>query len=200
MRRGETWGEPGTLPSEGVVVQSDAEARRVLEAARRAGRPYPALGLAGGDLCRTLGGRGDGARLRSGPAARFAVDVGEVLLDGRLHLFVAHVVARDPLWLRAFVVMNAEWLGGLDLGPRAHPGDGLLDIYEARLRPGDLPAVRRRARTGTHLPHPRIGERRAPAVQVGFGRPRWVWLDGERVGRARNLSVRVSPAAAVVVV
>lgn len=199
MRRGQAWGEPGGLPPEAVVVASDAEARRVLEVARREGRPYPPLGLAGGDLCRTLGGRGGEARLRSGAAARFAVDVGEVLLDGRLHLFVAHLVARDPLWLRAFVVMNAEWLGRLDLGPRAHPGDGLLDTYEARLRPGDLAAVWRRARTGTHLPHPRIRERRAPAVQVGFGRPRWVWLDGERVARARHLSVRVAPAAAVVV-
>jgi hypothetical protein len=188
------------MPPDGVVVRSDAEARRVLEEARRQGRPFPTLGLAGGDLCRTLGGRGDPARLHLADAARFAVDVGEVLLDGRLHLFVAHLVARDPLWLRAFVAMNAEWLGRLDLGPRAHPGDGLLDTYEARLRPGDLPAVWRRARTGTHLPHPRIRERRAPAVQVGFPRPRWVWLDGERVGRARNLAVRVAPAAAVVVV
>lgn len=200
LRHGEPWGEPGGLPADGVVVRSDAEARRVLEAARREGRPFPVLGLAGGDLCRTLGGRGDEARLRSGEGTRVAIDVGEVLVDGRLHLFVAHLVAREALWLRAFVVMNAEWLGPLDLGPRAHPGDGLLDTYEARLRPGDLVAVWRRARTGTHLPHPRIRERRTAAVQTSFSRPRWVWLDGERVGRARNLSLRVAHCGVVVVV
>lgn len=200
IRRGEPWGEAGGLPPDGVVVTSDAAARRTLEEARRSGRPYPVLGLAGGDLCRTLGGRGDAARITSGEGVRLAVDVGEVLLDGRLHLFVAHLVARDPLWLRVFVAMNAEWLDGLDLGPRAHPGDGLLDTYEAGLRPGDLPAVWRRARTGTHLPHPRIRERRVPALQVDFARPRRVWLDGEPVGRARHLSVRLAPAAALVVV
>ena len=36
-----------------------------LEAARRDRRELPTLGLLGGDLCRTLGGRGDEARLRS---------------------------------------------------------------------------------------------------------------------------------------
>ena len=76
------------LPDDGVVVRSDAEARAVLEEARHEGRPFPALGLLGGDLCRTLGGPGEESRLRSREAVRFSVDLGEVLLDGRLHLFV----------------------------------------------------------------------------------------------------------------
>ena len=56
------------MPVDGVVVRSDGEARAVVEAARRAGEPVPALGLLGGDLCRTLGGKGDEARLRSADA------------------------------------------------------------------------------------------------------------------------------------
>ncbi|MCA1692669.1 MAG: hypothetical protein LC733_10905, partial [Actinobacteria bacterium] len=112
------------------MVGSDSEARAVLEEARRERQPFPALGLLGGDLCRTLGGQGgDPARLRGGEGVRFTVDVGEVLLDGRLRLFVAHLVARSHLWTRSFVVMNAQWLGRWNLGPRAHPGDGLLDTY-----------------------------------------------------------------------
>ena len=43
-----------------MVVGSDAEARHVVEEARRAIRPVPPLALAGGDLRRTMGGRGDG--------------------------------------------------------------------------------------------------------------------------------------------
>lgn len=200
IRKGEAWGTPGELPDDGVVVASDAEARRVLTEARRENRPYPTLGLAGGDLCRTLGGRGDAARLRSDEAMTFAVDLGEVLIDGRLHLFVAHLVAHTRWWSRAFVALNAQWVGDLDLGPRSHPNDGLLDTYDARLPVTQLLAVRARARTGSHLPHPAIRERRVGALQVELARPLPVWLDGERVGHGRVLSLRLEPDALRVVV
>jgi hypothetical protein len=177
-----------------VVVRSDAEARRVLEAARREGRPFPVLGLLGGDLCRTLGG-GEGSL-----ATGFPVDVGEVLVDGRLHLFVAHLVARTRLWGYAFVAMNAQWRGAWNLGPRAHPGDGLLDTYEARLPPAERLKVRARLHHGAHLPHPGIKERRVPAVTVALPHPLPVVLDGETVATGRNLALRVRPDALRVVV
>ena len=103
-------------------------------------------------------------------------------------------------WRRCFVAMNAQWLGGWNLGPRAHPNDGLLDTYEATLTLADLPKVRSRLPLGAHLPHPRIRERRVAALQVEFASPRRVWLDGERVARVRSLSVRVDPDAIMVVV
>ena len=188
------------LPDDGVVVRSDAEARAVLEEARHEGRPFPALGLLGGDLCRTLGGPGEESRLRSREAVRFSVDLGEVLLDGRLHLFVAHVVARTRWWSHAVVAMNAQFLGPWVLGPRAHPNDGLLDVYQADLSVPDRMKVRARVRHGAHLPHPRIKERRTGAMQIDLGRPRTVYLDGERWGEARNLALRVEPDALTVVV
>ena len=200
VEKGKPWGGTGALPDNGVVVHSDAEARAVLEAARRAGRPFPPLGLLAGDLCRTLGGIGDAFRLRSPEAARFTVDLGEVLVDGRLHLFVAHLVARTAWWTYAFVAMNAQWRGRWNLGPRAHPGDGLLDVYEARLRLSDLAKVRARLHHGAHLPHPGIRQRRVPAVQVELPRALRVELDGERIGKGRRLSLRVQPDAVTVVV
>ncbi|MCU1498073.1 MAG: hypothetical protein JWM47_2026, partial [Acidimicrobiales bacterium] len=86
------WGAPGMLPPDGVVVRSDGEARAVVETARRADGPVPALGLLGGDLCRTVGGKGDEQRLHSGDATALPTDLGSVLLDGKLHWFVAHLV------------------------------------------------------------------------------------------------------------
>ena len=59
VEKGRPWGWPAALPADGVMVGSDAEARAIVEDARRAGRPTPVLGLLGGDLCRTLGGAGD---------------------------------------------------------------------------------------------------------------------------------------------
>jgi hypothetical protein len=200
ISKGSPYGEPGPLPDEGVSVWSDAEARAVVEEARTYGRPPPPIGLLGGDLCRTLGGPGDEARLRSPDAVRFTVDLGEVLLDGRLHVFVAHLVARTRGWSHALVAMNAQFLGSWVLGPRAHPNDGLLDVYQADLSLADRLKVRARVRHGAHMPHPDIKERRTSAIQVDLGRPRAVYLDGELWGQARNLAIRVEPDALTVVV
>ncbi len=196
--KGSAYGAQGPVPDGLVVVRTDAEARAVLEDARRERRPYPPLGLLGGDLCRTLGG-GTGPELSG---VTFPVDLGVVLADGLLHLFVASLVARNRLWTRAFVAMNAQFLGrqGWNAGPRAHPGDGLIDTYDVRLEPGQLLAVRARLPDGSHLPHPGIKERRAAAVQVDLERALPIRLDGERAGKARVLSVRVEPDALVVVV
>lgn len=198
---GATWGEPGGLPADGVVVRSDAEARAVVEDARRANRSVPPLGLLGGDLCRTLGGTGDEARLRSEQGMRLPVDLGAALVDGRVHWFVAHLIARRSWWRgRLVAVMNAEHLGAWSLGPRAHPGDGLLDISDGDPPFGDRLRARRRLPSGSHLPHPAIRTRRVGAAQFDFSPPLDVRLDGERVGRASTLSVRVEPGALTVVV
>jgi hypothetical protein len=194
------YGEPGLLPDDAVVVRSDAEARAVVERARAEGRPYPPLGLLGGDLCRTLGGTGDEARLRSADAVRFPVDLGEALLDGRLQLFVAHLVARTRGWGRVVAAMNAQFVGRWVVGYRSHPNDGLLDVFEADLSVADRLKVRARIRHGAHMPHPRIKERRTAAVQIELDRPRVVYLDGEPCGEARVLSLRVEPDALTVFV
>ncbi len=204
--KGGPYGAPGPFPGEGVVVGSDAEARQVVEAARRERRPPPVLGLVGGDLFRTLGGSDPGgprrgeARLRSDGGVVFSVDLGEVLLDGRLHFFVAHLVARSRLWTRAFVAMNAQWLGDWNLGPRAHPGDGLLDTYDVHLKASQLLPVRSRLHLGAHLPHPGIKEQRTGAIQVDLEGDLAVEADGQSIGRGRRMAVRVEPDALTVVV
>lgn len=199
IAKGQPWGAPGDLPEGGVVVRSDAEAAAALTEARGEHRPLPALGLLGGDLCHTLGGGGGGAG-GALQGVRFTVDLGEALLDGRLHLFVAHLVARTRLWTRAFVAMNAQWVGDWNLGPRAHPNDGLLDTYDVRLPPGQLLPVRARLHHGAHLPHPGIKERRTAAFQVELERPLPVRLDGIAAGTASVVSVRVQPDALTVVI
>lgn len=201
IEKGRPWGSPGPLPADGVVVHSDAEARRVVTDALLANQPVPTLGLLGGDLCRTLGGRGDAARMRSGEAMTFPVDLGRVLIDGRRHWFVAHLIARRSWWRgRAVAVMNAQWLGDWDLAPRSHPNDGLLDATDGSLPLRDRLAARRRVRTGSHLPHPALRTTRAAAMTFDLDPPLGVELDGEAIGDARHLVIQVLPDALRVVV
>lgn len=201
VAKGRSWGEAGGLPAGGVVVRTDAEARAVVERARRSGDPVPPLGLLGGDLCRTLGGTGDEDRLRGPEGVRVPVDLGTALVDGRLHWFVAHLVARRRWWRgRSFVAMNAQYLGRWDVAPRSHPGDGRLEAFEVTMGAGDRWKARARLPSGTHLPHPDVTERRASALQVDLDGPTPVRLDGVPVGRATSLSLRVEPDAVVCVV
>jgi diacylglycerol kinase family enzyme len=201
VAKGADWGTTGPLPDDGVVVASDAEAREVVTAARRAGKEIPPLGLLGGDLARTLGGRGDQRRLRTDAATRLTCDLGAVLVDGRIQWFVAHLVTRRS-WLRGplFGAFNAQWLGPWDVAPRAHPGDGRLELVEATLSLGERLKARRRLPTGTHVPHPDIRIRRVEAVQHDVPKGHAVWLDGERLGPARGLAIRVESDALRVVV
>ncbi len=201
IRKGEGWGRRAPLPPDGVVVHSDAEARSVVLAALREDRPLPTVGLLGGDLCRTLGGLGDVGRLHSEEAMTFPIDLGHATIDGRSDLFVAHLIARRSWWRgRAVAVMNAQWLGDWDLGPRSHPNDGLLDATDGDLALGDRWVARRRARTGSHLPHPALRTVRSRAMSFDFAPPLDIRLDGVDVGRAAHLEVSVQPDALSVVV
>lgn len=201
IARGRPWGEHGPLPPEGVIVRTDAEARAVVETARRADRTPPPIGLLGGDLCRTLGGQGREERLRSDEAIRVPVDLASVLVDGRQFWFVAHLVAvRSWWWGRAVVAMNAAFLGRWNLAPRAHPGDGRLDVLDGDLPLGERLKARSRLPAGLHVPHPAIREQRVRALQIELDRPTPVHLDGVPVGTARFLALRVEPDAVTFVV
>lgn len=201
IEKGRPWGSPGPLAGDGIVVPDDRRARAAVEAARRRSEPPPELGLLGGDLCRTLGGRGDEARLRGPEAMRLPIDLASVLVDGRQFWFLAHLVARRSWWRgRVVAIMNAQWIGRWDVAPRSHPDDGLLDVFDGDPALDVRLEARRRLPTGTHVPHPAISERRVPAVQVSLDRPTPIWLDGEKVATGRNLVVRVEPDALTCVV
>jgi hypothetical protein len=184
-----------------VVVRRDAEAAAVLAEARAARRTLPDLGLVGGDLCATLGGPGSEAHLHGPEARRYPVDLGIAVVDGVEHVFVAHVLVRRRWWRgRVVAAMNAQWHGTWDLGPRAHPNDGLLDITDARLGPADKVAALQRVRTGTHLPHPDITVRRTAAAAFEFDPPGRCFVDGRPVGRVHRLELAVEPDAFAVVI
>ena len=62
---------------------------------------------------------------------RFPVDVGEVLLDGRLHFFVAHLVVRSRGWGIALKVVDGNPRG---LHPATVAVLDLLGLVDAEQR------------------------------------------------------------------
>lgn len=200
VERGKPWGTQAPLPPDGVVVDSDAAASDAAAAALDARRPLPIVGLLGGDLCRTVGGPGDRDRLRTEAAVTLPIDVCEVVLGDVRRIFVAHVIVRRSWWRgRIWAALNAEWVGDWDAAPRAHPGDGLLDIMDVTLNTRDRVRARKRLATGTHVPHPRIRQQRVPAVEMQFDRVMKVWADGVLVGESCEIGVRVIDRMDVVV-
>ncbi|NNE74046.1 MAG: hypothetical protein HKN26_10305 [Acidimicrobiales bacterium] len=199
-RRNQDWGEIGPLPTGRTICATDAELADWYTA--QSGDELPLVGLIGGDLYRTLGGRGDRERPFRDDATRVAIDLVEVTLDGdpTTHMGVAHLVARRS-WLFGPVtfVMNADFFGRWNVAPRAHPGDGRVDIVEGDLGLGDRLKAWRRLPSGTHVPHPGITQRRSAAFNLTFAGPRRIWLDGRPIGSSVSVAGRVRASALTVV-
>jgi diacylglycerol kinase family enzyme len=96
--------------------------------------------------------------------------------------------------------MNAEFIGEWDVAPRGHPNDGRMEVFDvdASMTVRDRIAARRRLRTGTHVPHPRVSTRSVRRGAWSFARPLEVVVDGRRIGRASSLAIDVVPDAAIV--
>jgi hypothetical protein len=184
IRKGEPWGSEVARPPDLVLAADDHEVVVLGDEGE--------VGLAGGDLYRSLG-----EPEPRDPAQRVEIDGMTVVLDGdRTHAAVAHVVARRS-WLRGPIVacMNVDHLGQWNVAPRAHPNDGLLDIVECSpaMTIRDRLAARRRLPQGTHVPHPDVSIARAASRTWTFERPQYIWIDGRALGAARHLAVTVVP-------
>lgn len=200
IRKGEPWGEPAESPSDLRVVPTDRDAREwvtVQDGRRHELRP---VGLGGGDLARTLGG-GTAGRF-PGAVMKAPIDLLRVEADdGRTTVAVAHVIARRSWWRgEVYFAMNAQFLDGYDIAPRSHPNDGKVDTIRvsAAMTWRERLQARKRARTGTHVPHPRLTMRQTARAEARFERPLVVWVDGVRWGTAAGLTITVEPDALIV--
>lgn len=193
IKKGSAYGEPDAeLGPNGVLCADDAAASAAVAAARRENRPVPTLGLQSGDLARTLGGSGS-------LDVAYPVDLGQVLVDGRLHLFVAHCVVRTRFWGKVIAVGNAQWLDGWNVWPKGHPNDGRLDVLEADLPVGQRWQANKLLPTGAHIPHPGIKTTKTSSLTFELPRPMPVRCDGVVVARGRTLAFRADPDALRVV-
>jgi len=212
IKKGESWGEPGELELAGEVVSSDSELAAVLQKYREAQQVPPVVGLLAGSLHRTFGSpQRDESLLRSGQGYLFPIDVGVLGYQDahgkpREVVFVAHLAAfADPrlrLWRRRTVIaMNAAFLGELNLGPRAHPNDGRLDVTDGQLNLSQRRQAVRRAVVGTHVPHPDLLQSRVSSRVEIFGDSEFaLCADGVPVGASKDFWIECLPDAARILV
>ncbi|MCU1430069.1 MAG: hypothetical protein JWL83_4069, partial [Actinomycetia bacterium] len=142
-----------------------------------------ALRLGGGGMAVNmvvLGTPPDGLRRFTRPiAARLVVDGAEI------------ATARTT----TIVIATGQYLRGLDVVPRGHPGDGRLEVQAYRLRPPERRAMRARLPHGTHIPHPRIAQRPGYHVEVVATQPIALEVDGRPRPPVRALTVDVVASA-----
>lgn len=202
VRKGEAWGSVGPAPEEMLTAITDRELRHIVRAAMVAGRQPPPVGLLGGDMMRAVGGSGDPERF-AGEVAILPVDVLRVEVDGAVEWCCSHVVARRSWWRGEIVAaMNAQHIGSWDVAPRAHPGDGRVDVVRAdpAMSWRDRARARGRLAHGTHVPHPHIEVRQRYEVELQFLHPLRLELDGEAWMSASSVRIVVLPDALTVVV
>ena len=205
IEKGQTWGErwSGSQP---VTTASDDAALARLALAANLVDTVAVLAPGRGDLLKTIGL--DEPRTGA-DRHRYPIDLVIAHLAGpdgdeTLEPFVAHLTVPDRRFTGfgpglSVAVMNAAWLGDLRLGPRAHPNDGLIDVTEGTVGLLQRREADRRARTGSHLPHPGLRATRAPTWERTFDRPVPVRLDGVARGHYTAIRVEVVPDALAVV-
>jgi diacylglycerol kinase family enzyme len=97
-------------------------------------------------------------------------------------------------------ISNAAHYGKTNPAPKAHPGDGKFDILKVELSTFQTIQAIKRVQTGTHLPHPGIKYERVESKQFSLKKKMKVEIDGKRIGKFQNVSLRIENEALRVVV
>jgi hypothetical protein len=169
----------------GVVVRFEPHATSDL--ARALGLPGPAEAGRAAPL--------DALRLADGALAVNTVVSGVVpsrlRMRHRRRACLVHVDDRQVFEGRAttVVVANGQFLDGLDVVPRGHPGDGWLEVQVYALAPAQRRRMRRRLPTGTHVPHPEIHAFQGRTVRVAWEAAAELGIDGRSGPPAADVAV-----------
>ena len=91
---------------------------------------------------------------------------------------------------------NSGFINALNIAPRSHPNDGEFDVVHLS---ADMPMrqrfiARRRAKTGTHIPHPDISIRRDTELHLSrAAQQERLSIDGVAVSQWKVISISLEP-------
>jgi hypothetical protein len=213
IRPGEEWGSPTDSPPDLEVHGSDAELARAVAAS--SGSLIRFVPDASSDLARAVG-LGPGDARGTAPQTALPLDA-LTMSDGTLAVNLC-VIGTPPDRLRrssplidleveidgspwfsgratTVVIATGQFLRGVDVAPRGHPGDGKAEIQVYELTRRERRPMRARLPTGSHVPHPRIRQRTARTVVVRAAAAAPFEVDGVARTPVCELSIEVRPDA-----
>lgn len=188
ITKGGPWGLEGVVPAGTPTVSSDRELAESL---------VPCV-LAGGNIHSALGrpvGKTPGEKCMVLPIDGLVVNIS--FTDGSVQEMMAAGEVVIGRWLRdrhCVIVTNAGLLGDLNIAPRAHPNDGVFDVFTRGegMSFRERVMARRRARTGIHVPHPHLESRQLTTWEHERHSGEPMWVDGRRIQGWSHVSIRIS--------
>ena len=191
IRKGEEWGTRVTCPAHIEIAEDDFDASRQ--------SPHEPFALRRGDLHIALGAPRTPRPLSECtmlPIDALKCSITSVHGDVREE-FAISSVSLGSWWRGTFtVVSNSGFWNGLNIAPRSHPNDGEADLVtispEMQLRQRFI--ARRRARTGTHIPHPTLSVHRcAEFSHLKSSARERLTLDGRAIDNWISVDISVVP-------
>lgn len=191
IRKGEEWGRRATVPASFFIAEDDHDAASQ--------PPQTPFALCRGDMYAALG------------HPRLPVhhhDCTIVPVDALVcHITFAnnteeetrafsHITVGSWWKGRHIVVSNSGFINALNIAPRSHPNDGEFDVVHLS---ADMPMrqrfiARRRAKTGTHVPHPDISIRRHTELHISrAAQQERLSIDGVAVSQWKDISISLEP-------
>lgn len=210
IRRGSEWGRPTEASPDLIVRGGERELGEAL-AQHRTSAPLVQLREAQTcDLALAVGWRPnrdtievpmDTLALGHGPIATNMIVLGTPpdVLTWRSPTVDFRVRVDDgpPHEVRSTTVVVAigEFLRGLDVSPRGHPGDGRAEVQIYTIGRRHRRAVRRRLSTGAHLPHPGVRQTSGRRIECAASRPVALEIDGASHPARQDLGAQVRQGA-----
>ena len=111
-------------------------------------------------------------------------------------IVIGHWLPRTMRMNRFICITNPGIFRNTHIAPRAHPNDGVFDVVvmSENMSWRQRMMSRRRARTGTHLPHPEIAVERAVhySQEVAYSAEA-LTIDGHRITSWKTISIDIVP-------
>ncbi len=210
IRPGEEWGGRAEAPADVEVEGDDAALANAFGAAP--GALIKFIPNSTSDLARAVGlGRGE-AREHALPLD--VLELGDGTLAVNMCIFGTppdrlrrsspplelEIQLNGRRWFAGsattVVIAIGQFLRGLDVVPRGHPGDGKAEIQVYELAKGERRQMRARLPTGGHVPHPRIHQRGAAVIGLRARPAAPCEVDGvARREVTTEITIRVLPGA-----
>ena len=191
IRKGEEWGRKDIVPVSFFIAEDDKDA-----ASQPAHTPFA---LCRGDMFTALGE----PRRPVHHHDCVIVTIDALMCSVRLtnnnsedFTAFSHVSIGSWWTSRHIIVSNSGFYSGLNIAPRSHPNDGEFDVVSIS---ADMPLkqrfiARRKARTGTHIPHPSIVVTRGTTLTISREKPQErLSIDGVAVSNWSEISITIQP-------